>query len=160
MNDDGKIEQEYELKGEEELLIENEEKIYGKHFSQMTKDERAYLLLLKSKTLRRGVSFAKHALSRMDERYIKERDVLRALKNGQIIDYRKINDKEVITVRGCHVNRNKEQVYVVYCLTTRTIITTYSNKQWIKKYKNIDKYEKNFSIFIPEYYKRQINFYF
>lgn len=137
-------------------------KVYRKHFKSMTKEERIYLLTVKDKLLRKGVTFAKHALDRMDERYIKEKDVLRALKNGQILEYKKINNDEVIAIRGCHINRKKEQVYVIFSLTHNKVITTYSNKHWIayKKMKNLEKYDTNFDIEIPEYYKRRIQFYY
>lgn len=146
----------------DEIKEPENEKVCRKHFKNMTKEERLYLLTIKDRLLRRGVTFAKHALDRMDERFIKEKDVLRALKNGQILEYKKTDKDEVIAVRGCHINRRNEQVYVIFSISHNKVITTYSNKHWTayKKMKNLEKYDTNFSIEIPEYYKRRIQFYY
>lgn len=140
----------------------DDEKACRKHFTSMTREERVYLLTLKDRLLKKGITFAKHALDRMDERYIKEKDVIRALKNGQILEYKKTDKDEVIAVRGCHINRRNEQVYVIFSITHNRVITTYTNKHWTayKKMKNLEKYDTDFNIEIPEYYKRRIQFYF
>ena len=146
---------------EVKIIEQNEDKICGKHFKHMTKTERLYLLVLKDNKLRKSeVKFAKHALDRMNERYIKERDVIRALKNGQILEYRKTDIDEVIAIRGCSMTRRKEQVYVIYSITKNKVITTYSNKHWeiLKKSQNLDKYDSNFNIEIPRYYREKIRY--
>lgn len=138
------------------------EKIYGKHFQQMTKEERLYLLKVKDNILRkRRVYFAQHALDRMEERYIKERDIIRAVRNGQIIEYRENENDKVIAIRGCSLTRDKQNVYVIISILTGKVITTYSNKHWMtyNKQYNLDKYVKDFMIEIPDYYKKQINFF-
>lgn len=138
------------------------EKIFGKHFQQMTKDERLYLLKVKDTILRKkGVYFAQHALDRMEERFIKERDIIKAVRNGQIIEYRENERDKVVAIRGCTLTRDNQNVYVIMSIVTGKVITTYSNKHWMtynKEY-NLDKYVKGFMIDIPDYYKKQINFY-
>lgn len=139
----------------------NQEKVYKKHFQNMTKEERVYLLQIKDNLLRKGVTFAQHALDRMNERYIKEKDVLKALKNGQILEYKKNSNDEIIIVRGCHINRRNEQVYVIFSIANSKVITTYSNKHWTiyKHMKKLDDYDTDFNIEIPEYYKKKIRLY-
>lgn len=138
------------------------EKIFGKHFQQMTKEERLYLLKVKDTILRKkGVYFAQHALARMEERYIKERDIIKAVRNGQIIEYRENEKDKVIAIRGCTLTRDNQNVYVIMSIITGKVITTYSNKHWTtyNKQYNLDKYVKGFMIDIPDYYKKQIKFY-
>lgn len=138
-----------------------EEKVYRKHFNNMSKIERLYLYKLKENILRRGVNFARHALERMDERYIRERDVLKALDNGQILEYKKTNDDEILVIRGCTINKKSEHIYVILSVTNCRVITTYSNKHWLayKKTKNLEKYNSDFDIKIPEYYKKKLRLY-
>lgn len=141
----------------------NDEKIHGKHFQQMTSEERLYLMRIKDNLLKRNViHFTQHALERMEERYIKERDIIRAIKNGQIIEYRENNNNKVITIRGCTLTRKKENIYVILSITDGSVITTYSNKNWslLAKEYNLDKYISNFKINIPEYFKKQYSFYY
>lgn len=138
------------------------DKIYGKHFQQMTKEERLYLLQVKDTLLKKqGISFAQHALNRMEERFIKEKDIIKAIKNGQIIEYRENENDKVIAIRGCSLTRDKQNVYVIISIVTGKVITTYSNKHWKTHNNNynLDKYVKDFMIEIPEYYKKQIDFY-
>lgn len=157
------LEEQHEI---EELLNEyNEpqrEKIYGKNFKQMSRDEIIYLLELKSKALNKGIFFAKHALDRMDQRYIREKDIIKALKDGQIIEYRKIKNTDIITIRGGHVNKYGEQVYVIFSLDKRKVITTYTNKHETayRKMMHLDRYEENFKIEIPLYYQQRISFFY
>lgn len=161
LKEDNNLEEQYEI---DELLNEYNEpqrdKINGKNFKQMSRDERIYLLELKNKALNNGIFFAKHALDRMEERYIREKDIIRALKDGQIIEYRRIKDTDIITIRGGHVNKYGEQVYVIFSLDKRKVITTYTNKQETayKKMTHLDRYEENFKIDIPPYYQKRISF--
>ncbi|WP_368263361.1 DUF4258 domain-containing protein [Clostridium disporicum] len=138
--------------------INDKTKKFRKHFSSMTREEIIYLLALKDRLVNRGVIFGKHALSRMDERYIKERDVLNALKNGQILEYQKNNKEEILVVRGCYINRRKNQIYVVLSLTHNKIVTTYANKHSLayQEKSNLEKYSNDIKIEIPEYYKQRI----
>lgn len=138
------------------------EKIRGKHFQQMSKEERLYLMKIKDSLLRKkNIHFAKHALDRMEERYIKERDIIKAIRNGQIIEYRENNYDRVVAIRGCTLNRRNENVYVIMSINNGKIITTYSNKHWMAYTKHYDltKYVDNFSIKIPDCYRKQIQFY-
>lgn len=138
------------------------EKIFGKHFQQMTKEERIYLLKVKDSILKKKrVYFAQHALDRMEERFIKEKDIIKAVRNGQIIEYRENERDKVIAIRGCTLTRDNQNVYVIMSIITGKVITTYSNKHWTtyNKQYNLDKYVKGFMINIPDYYKRRINFY-
>ena len=144
-------------------LIQNDNQISRKHFTKMTKEERIYLLSLKDKLLKRGVSFGRHALAKMHERSIKEKDVLKAIKNGQIVEYKKIKNKESMIIRGCNINKRNEQIYVIFSLSYNKVITAYSNKQHSKhnKMKALERHNDNgYLINIPEYYKRKINFYY
>lgn len=135
---------------------------HRKHFNNMTKEERLYLITIKNNLLKSGLTFAKHALNRMDERYIKEKDVLRALRYGQILEYQKNDIDEVIIVRGCHLNRKNEHIYVIFSISESKVITTYPNKYWraYKKMRGLEKHNTNFDIEIPEDYKLKIQFYF
>lgn len=153
------------LKGENEDLIikklideiEQREKINGKNFKQMTNEERWYVLSAKDTALKKKVCFAKHAIKRMNERNIKAKEIFDTLKNGQVIDYRVISNNEILTLRGCHLNRYNEQVYVVFSITTRKIITAYTNKYKtsFKKMKNLERYNEEFNIKIPYNYHLQ-----
>ena len=89
---------------------------------------------------------------------IKERDVLNALKNGQILEYQKNNKEEILVVRGCYINRRKNQIYVVLSLTHNKIVTTYANKHSLayQEKSNLEKYSNDIKIEIPEYYKQRI----
>lgn len=146
---------------DEEKDIVQYEKIPGKHFKHMTKEEITYLLMMKTMSLRKGVIFSKHSIDRMRDRRIRKRDVIKALKTGQIIDYRYIDNSEIVTIRSCYLNRGDEQVYVVFALNKGKVITTYSNRHFAAKYKmsHLERYEENYKIKIPEYYKKIIKFY-
>lgn len=135
-----------------------EQKIeYIKHFRYMTQEERVYLMSLKDRAIRKGITFANHALDRMDERWIKEREVLRAIKNGQIVEYKKTDLDEVLTIRGNTINRRKEQIYVILSIRNGKVITTYSNKYWIARNKSseLDKYTNDKKIHIPDFFQKQ-----
>ena len=135
-----------------------EQKIeYIKHFKYMTQEERVYLMCLKDRAIKRGIKFANHALDRMDERWIKEKDVLYTIKHGQIMEYKKTNNDEILTIRGTTINRKKEQIYVILSIRSGKVITTYSNKYWIAANKSpeLEKYTNNKSIQIPDFFKRQ-----
>ena len=83
---------------------------YIKHYRYMTQEERVYLMSLKDRALRKGITFANHALDRMDERWIKEKDVMRTIKKGQIMEYKKTNNDEILTIRGTSINKKNEQI--------------------------------------------------
>ena len=136
--------------------------LYIKHFRYMTQEERIYLMTLKNRALKKGISFANHALDRMDERWIKGKDVLRAIKNGQIVEYKKTENDEVLTIRGCSVNRKKEQIVVILSLRSRTVITTYSNKYWVaySKSSELQKYTNDMKIQIPDFFKKRFALYY
>lgn len=142
---------------EEHIDIVDKTKKFRKHFSNMTKEEIVYLLAVKDKLINKGVNFGEHALSRMGERYIKERDVINALKYGQILEYQKNNKEEVLVIRGCYINRRNNQIYVVLSLTRNKVITTYSNKHSFayKQRINFDKYSTDIDIEIPKFYKQR-----
>ena len=145
---------------EKEIIKNDKKEVIIKHFSQMTNEERMYLLLLKEQTVRKNIFFSDHALQRMEERNIFESQVIKAIKVGQIINYRLNGRDEVLTIRSCHTNKAKKQVYVVYSLTRRKVITTYSKKEWLTFNKNnyMKNYEKNYSINIPESFKKKCRF--
>lgn len=137
----------------------NEEFI--KHFRHMTKDEVLYLMIRKKKLLRKSLKFSEHALKRMHERHIKEKDIILGLKNGQLIEYKKTKDEEIIVVRSCFINRQNKQAYIVYSLTKNLVITTYSNyyAEALKSKENNEKYSPSKTISIPEYYFNLIKAY-
>ena len=145
------------ISSEENNDIIEKAKKFRKHFSSMTKEEIIYLLTLKDRLVNKGVIFGKHALSRMGERYIKERDVLNALKYGQILEYQKNNNEEILVIRGCYINRRKNQIYVVLSLTHNKVITTYANKHSFayRQRTNFEKYSTDINIEIPEFYKQR-----
>ena len=143
-------------------LMKKRDTLYIKHFRYMTQEERIYLMSLKNRALKKGISFANHALDRMDERWIKGKDVLRAIKNGQIVEYKKTENDEVLTIRGCSVNRKKEQIVVILSLRSRTVITTYSNKYWVaySKSSELQKYTNDMKIQIPDFFKKRFALYY
>lgn len=135
---------------------------YIKHYRYMTQEERVYLMSLKDKAIRKGICFAVHALDRMGERYISEKDVRRAIGNGQIMEYKKTKNDEILTIRGATLNRKKELIYVILSAKTGKVITTYSNKYWIacNKSTELTKYDNNKKIIIPETFKRKYMLYY
>lgn len=141
------------------IIEEKSNKMYVKKFFQMEKTEILYLLNYKDRILKEGLYFSKHAITRMKERHIRKHNIIMAIKIGQIIDYRLINGNEIITLRGCNI---RHQVYVILCLTTKTIITTYSNRLFgpDKKMLCSKKYKSDFKIDIPENFKQKLNFYY
>lgn len=130
---------------------------YIKHYKYMTQEERVYLMSLRDRVIKKGITFANHALDRMDERWIKEKDVLKTIKYGQIMEYKKTASDEILTIRGTTINKKKEQVYVILSIRTGKVITTYSNKYWIaiNKSSELDKYTNDKNIQIPEFFKRK-----
>lgn len=141
---------------------ENESIEYIKHFRYMTQEERVYLMSLKDKAVRKGINFAIHALDRMKERYISEKDVKTAIINGQIMEYKKTINDEVLTIRGTTIKRNKEQIYVILSVKTGKVITTYSNKFWIayNKSSELTKYSNDRQIKIPLKFQQQYKLYY
>lgn len=141
-----------EVKGGIIMCTQNIEFI--KHFRHMTRNEILYLTVRKKKLLRKHLNFSDHAKERMEERHIKEKDIVEGLKNGQIIEYKKTDTEEILVVRSCYVNRRKKQCYIVYSLTKNLVITTYSN-YYYQAYHSKDeneKYSPDEKISIPEYY--------
>ena len=142
-------------------LNENEKVVvYRKLFEDMSKLERIYLIKRKELALNKGVNFAKHALERMNERFIKENEVLNAIRNGQIIEYKKIGESEILVIRGCHVNNQNKQVYVVFSITHRKVITTYFNKHWVILKKKRKKKTNDYKIDIKEPFRSKLFFYY
>lgn len=162
--DDAIKEKEIETDKRIENFFEEEnsncEKIPGKHFKHMTREEITYLLTLKSIALRKKITFSSHSIDRMRDRRIKKKEVINALRTGQIIDYRKIEDSEILTIRGCYLRRD-EQVYVVFVVNTGKVITTYTNRHFAAKYKmsHLERYEENYNIEIPKDFGSVLNFY-
>lgn len=117
---------------------------------------------LKDRALRKGITFANHALDRMDERWIKEKDVMRTIKKGQIMEYKKTNNDEILTIRGTSINKKNEQIYVILSIRSCKVITTYSNKYWIAQNKSseLDKYTNDKKIQIPEFFRRKFALYY
>lgn len=143
-----------------EQNIENIE--YMKHYRYMTQEERVYLMSLRDRAIRKGITFANHALDRMGERWIKEKDVIKTIKNGQIMEYKKTSNDEVLTIRGTNINRRKEQIYVILSIRSCKVITTYSNKCWIAQNKSaeLDKYTNDKKIQIPDFFKKKFALYY
>ena len=137
-------------------------KEYIKHFRYMNKEERLYLMLMRDRNLKRGLTFTNHALSRMEERKISEKSLTHAIKNGQIVEYKKTMNDEVLTIRGCTLNKYKQQVYVILSIKTGKVITTYSNSHWValNKSAELDKYSNNMEIYIPSFFKKQVALYY
>lgn len=135
---------------------------YIKHYRYMTQEERVYLMSLKDRALRKGITFANHALDRMDERWIKEKDVMKTIKKGQIMEYKKTNNDEILTIRGTSINKKNEQIYVILSIRSCKVITTYSNKYWIAQNKSLelDKYTNDKKIQIPEFFRRKFALYY
>lgn len=135
---------------------------YIKHYRYMTQEERVYLMSLKDRALRKGIKFANHALDRMNERWIKEKDVMNTIKKGQIMEYKKTNNDEILTIRGTCINKKKEQIYVILSIRTCKVITTYSNKYWIAQNKSseLEKYTNDKSIQIPDFFRKKFALYY
>jgi hypothetical protein len=130
---------------------------YIKHYKYMTQEERVYLMSVRDKALKNGITFANHAVARMDERWIKEKDVIKAIRQGQIMEYKKTNNDEILTIRGTTISRKNEQIFVILSIKTGKVITTYSNKYWIaiNKSSELDKYTNDRKIQIPDFFKKQ-----
>lgn len=130
---------------------------YIKHYKYMTQEERVYLMSVRDKALKNGITFANHAVVRMDERWIKEKDVIKAIRQGQIMEYKKTNNDEILTIRGTTISRKNEQIFVILSIKTGKVITTYSNKYWIaiNKSSELDKYTNDRKIQIPDFFKKQ-----
>lgn len=136
----------------------NEKNIeYIKHYKYMTKEERVYLMSLRDRVVRKGITFANHALDRMDERWIREKDVLKTIKHGQIMEYKKTTSDEILTIRGTTINKKKEHIYVILSIRTGKVITTYSNKYWvaINKSSELEKYTNDENIQIPDFFRKK-----
>lgn len=121
----------------------------AKHFSQMKIEERLHLMNKKDSLLNSGKTiFSPHMLDQMELRRVKKRDIIKAIRTGQILEYRKIfrNNKYIddrITIRATHLNRRYFQVVVVFSLKNNVIITTYYNNiREIYEEKNFSKYDK------------------
>lgn len=144
----------------EQINISNDEE-FVKHFRHMTRDEVLYLMVRKKKLLRKTLRFSDHALTRMKERHIKEKDIVLGLKNGQIIEYKKTKDEEILVIRSCFINKRDKQAYIVYSLTKNLVITTYSNYyvDAFKSKEHNEKYSPSKTISIPEYYFNLIRSY-
>lgn len=92
--------------------------------------------------------FSTHVLEQMDLRNVKKRDIMKAVRMGQILEYRKVfrNNKYIddrITIRATHLNRGYFQVIVSFSLRNNVVVTTYYNHiREIHKERNFSKYDK------------------
>ena len=70
--------------------------------------------------------FCDYCLYKMKERKIKRQQVVKAIKNGYLIEYHFKDNSHRVLLRG-RPNNNKKCVCVVLDLTKRSIITAYYN---------------------------------
>lgn len=71
-------------------------------------------------------SFCDYCLYKMKKRKIKRKQVVKAIKNGYLIEYHFKNNSHRVLLRG-RPNNSRKCVCVVLDLTKRNIITTYYN---------------------------------
>lgn len=129
-----------------------------KLYRDMSKDEVLYLTSLTKKMLNTELKFTDHSLKRMKERNIYKKDVVKAFKNFQIIEYRKYKNQDFLTIRSCSV-KNNNQVFVVFSLKTKKVITVYQNK-YLKNISLENNNYENIFISIPNRFKKQIELFY
>jgi len=119
----------------------------AKHFSQMTESERWYLLKKKDRLIGYNTLFSEHAIERMSERRITERDIVEAVRMGQIIEYRKTWKDERITIRATRLKKNQFIVYVSFSIRDNVVVTTYyDDARNIHKQRDFGKYDENLQV--------------
>lgn len=119
----------------------------AKHFLQMSESERWYLLRKRDRLIGRNTLFSQHSIQRMCERRITEREIIEAVKYGQIIEYRKSRKDERITVRSTRLKCKHLIVYVSFSIRDNIIVTTYcSNMNDFTKEKNFSKYDESLKV--------------
>lgn len=94
-----------------------------KHISQMSYKEQEALVNLVNNTI---FSFCDYCLYKMKRRKIKRKQVVKAIKNGYLIEYHFKDNSHRVLLRS-RPNNNRKCVCVVLDLTKRTIVTTYYN---------------------------------
>lgn len=118
-----------------------------KHFSQMTKEERIALMIMKDKITEDEVKFSDHAIKVMRQRRVKENEIIKAIKYGQIIEYRETPIDKRITIRSTFKNRKDLIVYVAVSILDNIVITTYYDRYYnIHKERNFTKYHQTLKI--------------
>ena len=128
-------------------MEENKKAFKCKHFSQMTREERITLMRLKDKVLEHDIEFTEHALKAMSNRRVKEWEIVKAIKSGQIIEYRETQKDKRITIRSTFKNRKDFVVYVSLSLVDNIVITTYYDSYYnIHKERDFTKYDETLKI--------------
>jgi len=94
-----------------------------KHISQMSYKEQEALIELINNTI---FSFCDYCLYKMKKRKIKRKQVVKAIKNGYLIEYHFKDNSHRVLLRS-RPNNNRKCVCVVLDLTKRNIVTTYYN---------------------------------
>ena len=94
-----------------------------KHISQMSYKEQEALVNLVNHTI---FSFCDYCLYKMKKRKIKREQVVKAIKNGYLIEYHFKDNSHRVLLRG-RPNNSRKCVCVVLDLTKRNIVTTYYN---------------------------------
>lgn len=121
--------------------------IVAKHFSQMDESERWYLLKKRDRLIGSNTLFSQHSIQRMCERRITDRDIIEAVKYGQITEYRKSAKDERITVRSTRLKCKHLIVYVSFSIRDNVIVTTYcSGMGDFSKEKDFSKYNKDLKV--------------
>lgn len=119
----------------------------AKHFSQMTENERWYLLKKKDRLIGYNTLFSEHAIERMSERRITERDIVEAVRMGQIIEYRKTWKDERITIRATRLKKKQFVVYVSFSIRDNVVVTTYyDDARNIHKQRDFTKYDESLQV--------------
>lgn len=94
-----------------------------KHISQMSYEEQEALVNLVNHTI---FSFCDYCFYKMKKRKIKRKQVVKAIKNGYLIEYHFKDNSHRVLLRG-RPNNSRKCVCVVLDLTNRNIVTTYYN---------------------------------
>jgi hypothetical protein len=95
-----------------------------KHFTQMTQDEIKFLLL---QVRSRRLSFSPHAFDRMNQKNIREPQIIASISYCNIIEaHNNVANEVRVLVRG---KVSGDYVCSVISLTRNEVITTYRNKK-------------------------------
>lgn len=96
-----------------------------KHISQMTPQE---ITLLKSKFRNiKEPAYTNYSLGRLTQRKIQKKQVVRALRIGELIEYHLVGHHHRVLVRGT-ASKKGEIVCVVLDTDTKEVVTVFKNK--------------------------------
>lgn len=129
-----------------------------KHFKDFTQKEMNYLYMLTDNIIyNKGTELSDHGKYRVYNRLISFNQLVRALSNYQLVEFREIHDDyntesdARVTIRSnfrYELDRICRFIYVVISLNTGKIVTVYASKSNRAKYNNsnLKRYDKDLDI--------------